>query len=289
MNRCRGTAIAVLRILQLATAVLQCQHRMGWRSHTERFRGASMDFIFMLTRNDRTIEDADCLVDAACDLGVRTSASRMSACRPPRCRSCVAAIRRRGGVCYLEVVSTTPRGDASVAGSGAGARRRPDSRRHRSSRPRSASSAISSRYFPFPGRPVGHPTRLGGLGGAGRRALRGARARSDAAASICSRIRATEADPLDLVRAARDALPGGRADRRRQRELGTSRFTRSPQPASMRSRSARRCSTARSRPPRDRSAARSSTSSTPATRRPGWRHERAGPPRARIPECGARR
>ena len=29
-----------------------------------------MDFIFMLTRNDRTVEDAACLVDQVCDLGV---------------------------------------------------------------------------------------------------------------------------------------------------------------------------------------------------------------------------
>ncbi len=29
-----------------------------------------MDFIFMLTRNDRTVEDAGCLVDQVCDLGV---------------------------------------------------------------------------------------------------------------------------------------------------------------------------------------------------------------------------
>ena len=29
-----------------------------------------MDFIFMLTRNDKTVEDAGCLVDQVCDLGV---------------------------------------------------------------------------------------------------------------------------------------------------------------------------------------------------------------------------
>ena len=40
--------------------------------------------------------------------------------------------------------------------------------------------------------------------------------------------RATQADPLDLVRAARNALSGAKADRRRQRELRASRFTRLP-------------------------------------------------------------
>ena len=30
-----------------------------------------MDFIFMLTRHDRTVEDAAEIVDAVCDMGVR--------------------------------------------------------------------------------------------------------------------------------------------------------------------------------------------------------------------------
>jgi hypothetical protein len=30
-----------------------------------------MDFIFMLTRRDRTVDDAEDLVEAVCDLGVR--------------------------------------------------------------------------------------------------------------------------------------------------------------------------------------------------------------------------
>jgi hypothetical protein len=62
-------------------------------------------------------------------------------------------------------------------------------------------------YYPFPGRPVGHPTRLGGS------AALVAEHCARAAALGCGGVdllayRATEADPLDLVRVARDALPG---------------------------------------------------------------------------------
>jgi hypothetical protein len=63
-------------------------------------------------------------------------------------------------------------------------------------------------YFPFPGRPIGHPTRLEGS------ALLVAEHSRKAKAMGCGGVdllayRATEADPLDLVRAARTALPGG--------------------------------------------------------------------------------
>ena len=233
-----------------------------------------MDFIFMLTRNDRTIEDAAYLVDAACDLGVRHIGFKDVGVPFATMQELAGTIRRRGGVCYLEVVSTTP--EAMLRSLEAGRALGVD--RMLGGTDLDAAQRILgdlSRYFPFPGRPVGHPTRLGGSRGAGRRALPRARARMGCGGVDLLAYRATEADPLDLVRAAREALAGATADRRRQRELDASGSTRSPKPASMRSRSARRCSTARSRRPRDRSAARSSTSSRPATRRPRWRRERA--------------
>ena len=85
-----------------------------------------------------------------------------------------------------------------------------------------------SRYFPFPGRPIGHPTRLEGSAALVAEHCGNARGPWDAAASTCSPIRATQADPLDLVRAARNALCRREADRRRQRELRAGRSTRSP-------------------------------------------------------------
>jgi hypothetical protein len=62
-------------------------------------------------------------------------------------------------------------------------------------------------YYPFPGRPVGHPTKLGGSAAD----IEGdcARARSAGCPGVdLLAFRATEADPLDLIRAARRGLDG---------------------------------------------------------------------------------
>ena len=67
-----------------------------------------MDFIFMLTRNDRTVEDAGCLVEQVCDLGVTHVGFKDVGVPATTMRELVAMIRERGGKCYLEVVSTTP-------------------------------------------------------------------------------------------------------------------------------------------------------------------------------------
>jgi hypothetical protein len=66
-----------------------------------------------------------------------------------------------------------------------------------------------SRYFPFPGRPVGHPTRLEGSAALVAEHCERARAMGCGGVDLLA-YRATQAEPLDLVRAARNALPGGR-------------------------------------------------------------------------------
>jgi len=165
-----------------------------------------MEFIFMLTRNDRTILDADCVIDAACDLGVRHIGFKDVGVPPATMRELVANIRRRGALCYLEVVSTTPQTarkslaigralgfDRILGGTDLGAARQ--------------ILGDLGGYFPFPGRPVGHPTRLDGS------ATLVAQHSAAALAAGCGGVdllayRASEADPLDLVRAAREALPG---------------------------------------------------------------------------------
>ena len=178
-----------------------------------------MDFIFMLTRNDRTIEDAESVVDAACDLGVRHIGFKdvgVSARHDAGDRAGDPPARRRfvSRGCEYNTGGRRP-----VAGSGARARRRSYPRRHRScARPR-ASWATSAGYFPFPGRPVGHPTRLYGSAALVAEHTRAAKASGCGGVDLLA-YRATEADPLDLVRAARDALARRPADRRRQRQFG---------------------------------------------------------------------
>ena len=159
----------------------------------------------MLTRNDRTIEDPDCVVDAACDLGVRHIGFKDVGVPAARMEQVVARIHGRGGVCYLEVVSTTPEAvvrslevaqalgvDRVLGGTDLDA----------------ADRVLGglARYFPFPGRPVGHPTRLDGTPALVAEHCRHARSRGCGGVDLLA-YRATQADPLDLVRAARAALP----------------------------------------------------------------------------------
>jgi hypothetical protein len=75
-----------------------------------------MDFIFMLTRDDRTIDDAEEIVDAVSDLGVRHIGFKDVGVPHAMLGRLVERIRRRGALSYLEVVSTTQDAvDASLA------------------------------------------------------------------------------------------------------------------------------------------------------------------------------
>jgi hypothetical protein len=66
-----------------------------------------------------------------------------------------------------------------------------------------------SRYFPFPGRPVGHPTQLEGSAALVAEHCATARAMGCGGVDLLA-YRATQAVPLDLVRAARNAFPDGK-------------------------------------------------------------------------------
>ena len=167
-----------------------------------------MDFIFMLTRNDRTVEDAACLVDQVCELGVTHVGFKDVGAPLATMQDLTSRIRQRGGVCYLEVVSTTPEAVFRSLESGAslgvdrilGGTDLPGARRI---------LGDLSRYFPFPGCPVGHPTRLEGSAALVAEHCSTARAMGCGGVDLLA-YRATQADPLDLVRAARDALAGGK-------------------------------------------------------------------------------
>jgi hypothetical protein len=167
-----------------------------------------MDFIFMLTRHDRTIENAGDLIDLACDLGVTHLGFKDVGVSPAIMHELAARIRRRGAVCYFEVVNTSPDGvlqslelagdlgvDRILGGTDIAAVQR--------------ILGDASRYFPFSGRPIGHPTRLAGSAALVAEHCRSARAMGCGGVDLLA-YRATEADPVDLVRAARAALDGGK-------------------------------------------------------------------------------
>jgi hypothetical protein len=167
-----------------------------------------MDFIFMLTRDDRTIEDAEEIVDVVTDLGVRHIGFKDIGVPPPMLARLVDRIRRRGAMCYLEVVSTTSEAVAVSLATGAalgvdrvlGGTDLAAAQR--------ALGALAS-YYPFPGRPVGHPTRLHGSAGDVERDARKAREAGCGGVDLLA-YRAADADPLALVQAARRGVGTGR-------------------------------------------------------------------------------
>jgi hypothetical protein len=167
-----------------------------------------MDFIFMLTRQDRTVEDAEDIVDDVLRLGVRHVGFKDVGIDEPVMRRLVGRIREQGATSYLEVVSTTPEAirhslgtaaalvvDCVLGGTDLDAAERVLGR--------------LDGYYPFPGRPAGHPTRLGGTPDEIESDSRRARERGCAGVDLLA-FRATDADPLALVRAARAGLDGKR-------------------------------------------------------------------------------
>ena len=162
----------------------------------------------MLTRDDRTIDDAEEIVDAVSDLGVRHIGFKDVGVPHAMLGRLVERIRRRGALSYLEVVSTTQDAvDASLATGAAlgvdcilGGTDLDAARR--------ALGTLRT-YYPFPGRPVGHPTRLHGTPVDVEADAQKARECGCGGVDLLA-YRATEADPLALVRAARRGMDGGR-------------------------------------------------------------------------------
>ena len=166
-----------------------------------------MDFILMLTRDDRTIEDAESMVDTALELGIRHVGFKDIGASFATMRSLAQKIRRSGGTSYLEVVSTTS--DAIVRSLETGRALGVD-RILGGTDLAAAARVLGSlgSYFPFPGRPIDHPTRLDGSPELVAAHTRSARALGCGGVDLLA-YRATEADPIELVRAARGALAGG--------------------------------------------------------------------------------
>jgi hypothetical protein len=166
-----------------------------------------LDFIFMLTRDDQTVEDGLAVLDAIRDVGLGHVGFKDVGVDARTLGALTERIKRGGAVSYLEVVSTTPEGclrSARVAVE-IGVDRLLGGTDAEPILEILAGGRVA--YYPFPGRPAGHPTRLGGT--------------PETVAADCLRFaalgcagvdllayRATEADPLALVRAARAATPG---------------------------------------------------------------------------------
>jgi hypothetical protein len=166
-----------------------------------------IDFIFMFTRQDQTVEDCLETLEAIKPAGVRHLGFKDVGVDGETLRELNHRIKAIGATSYMEVVSTTP--EACLA-SARTARAIGVDRLLGGTDAEAILKILDGSgidYLPFPGRPEGHPTKLGGT--------------PESVARDCSRFgllgcagvdllayRAIEADPLDLVRAARGATDG---------------------------------------------------------------------------------
>jgi hypothetical protein len=166
-----------------------------------------MDFVFMLTRSDQTVLDCLDVIDDIAPLGLRHLGFKDIGVERTTLATLTRRIRELGAASYMEVVSTTP--EATLASA-------------RVARELGVDWLLGGtqvdevlailrgtdvRYCPFPGRPSGHPTRLGGSAEDVAADCRRFQAQGCAGVDLLA-YRATEADPLDLVRAARRETRG---------------------------------------------------------------------------------
>src|SRR5258706_5506744 len=164
-----------------------------------------MDFIFMLTRQDQTVLDALDVMAEIRPLGLKHIGFKDVGVDKPTLKALNQAIKAAGAVSYMEVVSTSV--EAALQSARVAAEIGIDRLLGGTTVAEILAVVKDSgiAYYPFPGRPVGHPTKLGGT--------------AELVESQCKRFldmgcagvdllayRATEADPIDLVKAARRGL-----------------------------------------------------------------------------------
>ena len=169
--------------------------------------GGLVDFIFMMTRDDRTVGDCLSVFDEVADLGLRHIGFKDVGVEPAMLEKLHRRIKDAGATSYLEVVSLTPE---STRQSAAAARRLGVDRLLGGGDPAAVLEVIagaSIEYFPFVGRPQGHPTTLMGSPQEIADDCRRADELGCAGVDLLA-FRALAADPLDLVRDARAALRG---------------------------------------------------------------------------------
>jgi hypothetical protein len=168
-----------------------------------------MDFIFMLTRNDRTIEDCLDLIELIKPVGLKHVGFKDVGVQPGVLKALTQAIHDTGATSYMEVVSTTAEACLNSAriARDLGVKRLLGGTDVDQIMATIAGSGIE--YYPFPGKPVGHPTKLGGTAADVTAHCQSFVKKGCAGCDILA-YRATEADPIDLVRAARRGLGTGK-------------------------------------------------------------------------------
>lgn len=166
-----------------------------------------MDFVFMLTRADRTIDDGlEVLADIRA-LGLRHVGFKDVGLEPAALAALHHGVKQLGATSYLEVVSTAP--DACLQSARIARELGVDFLLGGTLVEEVLAILTGSavRYLPYPGRPFGHPTQLAGSAADVAEDCRRYRALGAAGVDLLA-YRATECDPLALVHAAREASDG---------------------------------------------------------------------------------
>ena len=164
-----------------------------------------MDFIFMLTHRDRTVEDALAMLDMIKPLGLKHLGFKDIGVSRPELGKITDTIRAAGATAYLEVVSTGIEDCLRAARIG---RELGVDRLLGGTQVDAILDILAgshTQYYPFPGRPTGHPTALGGSPDEVEEHCRVFAAKGCAGADLLA-YRATDADPLELVAASRRGL-----------------------------------------------------------------------------------
>jgi hypothetical protein len=164
-----------------------------------------MEFIFMLTRFDATVPDCLAVMEGIAHLGLGHIGFKDVGADAATLRALHRRIKDAGAISYLEVVATDDAAALRAARLAVeiGVDRLLGGRQVAETLEILAGTAIE--YFPFPGRPMGHPTALGGSAEDVERDCSAFAAMGCAGVDLLA-YRATEAPPLDLVRAARRGL-----------------------------------------------------------------------------------
>lgn len=165
-----------------------------------------MDFVFMLTRSDQTVADGLAVLDDIESVGLTHIGFKDVGVPPETLRALAHRIKQMGATSYLEVVSTSA---DTMLQSARVARDIGIDRLLGGTQVDEILKLLdgsATQYLPFPGRPFDHPTRLGGSAEQVEADCRSFLAKGCAGVDLLA-YRATEADPIELVRAARRALP----------------------------------------------------------------------------------
>lgn len=167
-----------------------------------------MDFIFMLTRDDQTIEDCLGVMDAIESVDLQHIGFKDVGVDTVTLEELNRRIKERGATSYMEVVSTSAEAclNSARAALEVGVDRLLGGTDVDEALGIVSGSGIS--YYPFPGFPHDHPTKLGGAPDDVAAHCRQFMNKGCAGVDLLA-YRDTEADPLALVRACKKALGEG--------------------------------------------------------------------------------